>query len=133
MSSRSARLLVAAAAIAGLAAATQARAENARSDYFDNLQQYQYNAPQPVQRDWRTVQKQVATAPGSSAIKNNRGKDVGYAWVGGKVGSRAFDDPDLARSNNFSGGLSTEPGGGDPDLLPTDQPGGGVLNLWMRF
>ena len=129
----SARLIAGLASVAMLGSFSQVRAENARSDYFDNLQQYQYNAAPPVQRDWRTVQKQVATAPGASAIKNNRGKDVGYAWVGGKVGRRAFDDPDLARSNNFSGGLATEPGGGDPDLLPPDQPGGGVLNLWMRF
>jgi hypothetical protein len=119
-------------AVIAAAAPGIARAET-RDDYFNNLEQYQYAAPQPAQRDWRTVKKQVATAPGAAPIQNNRGKDVGYAWVGGKVGSRAFDDPDLVRSNNFAGGLSTEPGGGDPDLLPPDRPGGGVLNLWMQF
>ncbi len=108
-----------------------------RDDYFSNLERYQYAAPQAAPqaapRHWRAVRKQVATAPGAAPIRNNRGQNVGYAWVGGKVGRSAFDDPDLVRSDNFSGGLSTEPGGGDPNLLPSDQPGGGVLNLWMRF
>lgn len=126
-----ARLCLCGVALAGLTATAQA--ENLNADYFNNLEQYQYKAQQQVQRDYRTVQKQVATAPAAAPLKGSKGKDSGYLWVGGKVGNRAFDDPDLVRSNNFAGGLATEPGGGDPDMLPDDRPGGGVLNLWMRF
>ncbi|MFO1089295.1 MAG: hypothetical protein U1E46_06905 [Hyphomicrobiales bacterium] len=124
-----------ACAVASFTGATLAETKD---NYWNNLSQYQYTptqqynstqygATQQVQKQTRQVQKQVATAPVAAPLKGNTGKTQGYFWVGGKS-DRAFDDPDLAKTDNLTGDPDDTGWGDGPQ-----RPGGGVLNLWMKF
>ncbi len=97
----------------------QRRPKNLNADYFNNLEQYQYKAQQQVQRDYRTVQKQVATAPAAAPLKGSKGKDSGYLWVGGKVGNRAFDDPISCAPTTFGAASPPSRAAAIPTCCPT--------------